>query len=120
MLGFWPLVQLSKLQSVEFLAKGHNSHTGAWSGPREPKLPKISQGYTIGIVEKKMETIKIGFRVRVILGFYRDNGKENGNYGDYMDDMVIIFVALAALPPDEHGSSKGLLEALPKPQKYVK
>ena len=28
----------------------------------------------MGIMEKKMETI------RVILGLYRDNGKENGNY----------------------------------------
>ena len=98
----------------------HNLHTGAWSGAREPKLPKISQGCTIGIMEKNKETIIIGFKVRIILEFYRDNGKENGNYGDYMDDMVIILVALAALHPDEHGSLKGLPEALPKPQKYVK
>ena len=48
---------------------------------------------SIGIMEKKMETTRvywgyIGFRIlglywgtiRVILGFYRDNEKENGNY----------------------------------------
>ena len=34
----------------------------------------------IGVMEKKMETTRTGFRVKVILGLYWDNGKENGNY----------------------------------------
>ena len=39
-------------------------------------------GY-IGIMEKKMETTimgYIGIIMGYILGLYRDNGKENGNY----------------------------------------
>ena len=36
------------------------------------------RGY-IGIMEKKMETTRIGF-IGYIMGLYWDNGKENGNY----------------------------------------
>ena len=42
-------------------------------------------GY-IGIMEKKMETTMMGYiyiywgNIRVLLGLYRDNGEENGNY----------------------------------------
>ena len=37
----------------------------------------------IGIMEKKMEATTMGYIgiiLRYILGLYRDNGKENGNY----------------------------------------
>ena len=36
----------------------------------------------MGIMEKKMETTIMGYIgiIGVILGFYRHNGKENGNY----------------------------------------
>ena len=34
----------------------------------------------IGIMEKKKETTIMGLGFWVILGLYRDNGKENGNY----------------------------------------
>ena len=40
-----------------------------------------------GIVEKKMETTGM---IGLILGLYRDNGKENGNYGDYRVHIGII------------------------------
>ena len=37
-------------------------------------------------MEKKVETIGIiGILIGYILGLYRDNGKENGNYKDYRD-----------------------------------
>ena len=40
----------------------------------------IYWGY-IGIMEKKMETIRIiGIIIGYILGLYNDNGKENGSY----------------------------------------
>ena len=32
---------------------------------------------------KKLEKPRPGIQVGVILGLYRDNGKENGNYRDY-------------------------------------
>ena len=35
--------------------------------------------YVLGLVENKMETTIMGY-ARVILGLYRDNGKEHGNY----------------------------------------
>ena len=55
----------------------------------------IIQGY-IGIMEKKMETTIIyyiglcGGNIRVILGLYRDNGKEHGNYRDYRGYIGIV------------------------------
>ena len=50
----------------------------------EKKMQTIGTMWTIykgdiGRREKKMETLKI---VVSILGLYRDNGKENGNYYD--------------------------------------
>ena len=43
-------------------------------------LQDLYWGY-IGIMEKKMETtIACWGYIRVILGLYGDNGKENGNY----------------------------------------
>ena len=45
----------------------------------------------------QMHFAKVGFRVysppkvdRVILGLYRENGKENGNYKDYRDYVGFI------------------------------
>ena len=48
--------------------------------PETPNPEVVSLNY-IGIMEKKIETIGIiGGQIGVLLGFYRDNGKENGNY----------------------------------------
>ena len=63
----------------------------------------------MGIMEKKMETMIMGYLVILgtILGLYRDNVKENGNYysiyGLYKDDgkenrnSVVIGVSLQLL-----------------------
>ena len=32
-----------------------------------------------------------------ILGLYRDNGKENGNYRDYRGQVLFVFVALFSI-----------------------
>ena len=51
-----------------------------WSTPASSECQTVIYGY-IGIMEKKMETIGIiGIIMGYILGLYRDNGKENGNY----------------------------------------
>ena len=39
----------------------------------------------VGVMEKEMETT-------IVLGLYRDNGKENGNYRDYIGGMENIVV----------------------------
>ena len=46
-----------------------------------------------GIMEKNMETTKMGY-IGYILGLYRDNGKENGDYhlgGCYIIGDVLGF-----------------------------